>query len=136
MTSSLRSGLRTIALLSAGLWLAAAGPAYLVAGSTAIEGLTLAVLICAVPGIIALFVAERSRQRDRALTGLLIGSGLRMAAVLVATLVLRQLRPDLGPLQFHAWLIVAYLAMLAVETKLVLAKEQLVRPRPRATVAG
>jgi hypothetical protein len=135
--SGLRSHVLTLALLSAGLWLAAAGPALFVAGVPAIEGLTYAVLLCALPGFVSLLIAERGRDRDRAFAGMLVGTGLRMAAVLTATLLLRAWRPDLGPLQFHIWLIVAYLATLAIETRQLLAGERLVRTQsPAANAAG
>jgi hypothetical protein len=64
---------------------------------------------------------------------LLLGMGLRMAAVLGATVVVCLRRPDLGLVEFFVWLILFYLVTLAVETRLLLADEQLRRPASRTT---
>ncbi len=136
MTSGLRSNLITLLLATAGLWLIAAVPAWLVAGVLGLEGLTYAVLLCAPPGILALVVAERGRDANRALMGLLVGAGVRMAAVLAVTLLLKEMRPDLGLREYFVWLVISYLTMLAVETRLLLGKEQLAQPRSRAVVSG
>lgn len=136
MTSGLRSNLITLLLATAGLWLVAALPAWLVAGVLGLEGLTYAVLLCAPPGILALVVAERGRDANRALMGLLVGAGVRMAAVLAVTLLLKEMRPDLGLREYFVWLVISYLTMLAVETRLLLGKEQLAQPRSRAVVSG
>jgi hypothetical protein len=136
MTSGLRSNLISLLLASAGLWLVAALPAWLIAGTAGLEGLTYSVLLCAPPGFVAVLVAERGRDANRALAGLLVGAGLRMAAVLAVTLVLKDIRPDLGLMQYYIWLVIAYLVMLALETRLLLGKEQLARPRSRAVVSG
>ena len=119
--SGSRSKLLTLAAAALGLWLIAAGPAYLIAGSPGIEGLTYAVLLCAAPGFVALWASERGQQGVQALAGLLVGMGLRLATVLGATFILHETRPDLGLLEFHVWLVAAYLVMLAVETRLLLS---------------
>jgi hypothetical protein len=120
MTAS-RSKFLTLAAAVLGFWLITAGPAYLIAGSLSLEGLTYAVLVCAAPGFVALWASERGRQGMQALAGLLVGMGLRLATVLGATFVLHETRPELGLLEFHVWLVAAYLVMLAVETRLLLS---------------
>jgi hypothetical protein len=129
-----RSKYQTLTLAAIGLWLVAAGPAYLLAGSLGIEGLTYALLICAAPGFVVLLATERGREGFGALRGLLVGMGLRLATALIATFVLHEFRPDLGLLEFHVWLVVAYLVMLAVETRLLLAQDRQSPSGPRAAM--
>lgn len=134
--SGSRSKYLTLATAALGLWLIAAGPAYLIAGSLGLEGLTYAVLLCAAPGFAALFASERGRQGVQALAGLVVGMGLRLVTVLGATLVLHRFRPDLGLLEFYVWLVVAYLVMLAVETRLLLSHGSLIGQGSRAAIVN
>jgi hypothetical protein len=128
-----RKNVWILLLLSVALWLAAVGPAYLIAGARGFEGLTYSVLLCLVPGLAALECAERGRGANRAMEGLLIGMGLRFAAILGVTFVLSKVRPDLGLMQFYIWLILAYLGTLAVETRLLLQAERSARPAEPGT---
>jgi hypothetical protein len=134
--SGSRSKFLTLAAAAIGLWLIAAGPAYLLANSLGLEGLTYAVLLCAAPGFVALWASERGRQGMQALAGLLVGMGLRLASVLSATFILHETRPDLGLLEFHVWLVAAYLVMLAVETRLLLSHGSLNSHGSRVTVVS
>jgi hypothetical protein len=122
--------IRRLLLTAAGLWLVAAGPAWLLAGARGIEGLTYAVLLCAVPGVVAVQFAAGRTGGQQALAGMLMGMGLRMAVVLVAALVLQNLRPDLGLVEFYVWLVLAYFVMLAVETRMLTSGD---RPVSRGT---
>jgi hypothetical protein len=108
-------------LVTAGLWLAAALPAWLIADVTGLEGLTYALLMCLLPGIAALWFVKADGRPHQALASLLIGMLGRMAFVFAGTMVLRRVRPDLGPSAFHIWVIVGYLVMLWVETRMLLA---------------
>ena len=122
-------GGRTVLIgVAAALWVLAAGPAYLIGAGSGIEGLTYAVIVCLIPGYLALEVAERSLRADRAMMGMLVGMGVRMAFVLIAVLVCQQVRPDLQLKEFHIWLVVAYMVMLAAETGLLLSKRKPTSP--------
>ncbi|MBL8848788.1 MAG: hypothetical protein JNG89_03860 [Planctomycetaceae bacterium] len=112
---------RHLIAVTAALWLLAALPAWLIADRGGLEGLTYALLLCLAPGVIALRYVAADGGPNQALAALVVGMGLRMAFVLAGTLVLRFLRPDLGPSAFHVWVIVGYLVTLAVETRLLLA---------------
>jgi hypothetical protein len=116
-----------LAAITAGLWLLAALPAWLIAGGAGLEGLTYALLLCLIPGIVTLQFVKAEGGPNQALTALLLGMGLRMALVLAGTLVLRLVRPDLGPSAFHVWVIVGYLVTLAVETRLLLTESTVTR---------
>jgi hypothetical protein len=116
--------IRLLLLTAAGLWLVALGPAWMLAGGRGVEGLTYAVLLCAISGVVALHLASGRAGGQQALAGVLAGMGLRMSVVLVAALVLQNLRPDLGLVEFYVWLVPAYFVMLAVETRLLTAADR------------
>ena len=108
--------------VTAGLWLLGALPAWLIAGAAGLEGLTYALLLCLAPGVVTLAFVRAGEGANGAFAALLVGMGLRMAIVLGGILLLRQIRPDLGPSALHVWVIVGYLVMLAVETRMLLAE--------------
>jgi hypothetical protein len=116
--------IRRLLLTAAGLWLVAVGPAWMLAGGRGVEGLTYAVLLCGIPGIFALHFASGRAVGQQALAGVLVGMGLRMSVVLVAALILQDLRPDLGLVEFYVWLVPAYFVMLAVETRSLTAADR------------
>jgi hypothetical protein len=115
--------------VTAGLWLLCAAPAWFVADVSGIEGLTYALLLCLIPGIVTLRFARVGDSRQAPYV-VLAGMGLRMASVLIGALVLRWARPELGVSAFHLWLIVGYLVTLAVETRMLLADIAVTRPGP------
>ena len=109
-----------VLLAAAGvMWLLMAGPAYWLRGTLGLEGLTYAGLLCLVPGWLVVYVATRYPDAGSQGNAVLLGTGLRMAFVLIGMLVIRDLRPDLGHYEFQLWLILYYLAFLFVETLLV-----------------
>lgn len=119
--SSSWTRIRHLTLATTGLWLGGALPAWLIADTAGLEGLTYALLLCLIPGIVTLQLVKAGGGPNQALTTLLLGMGLRMAAVLIGTLVLRKIRPDLGANAFHLWVVVGYLFTLWIETRLLLA---------------
>ena len=131
MTSSASSIVKLIAATAA-LWLLAAVPAWLLAGPAGVEGLTYALLLCLAPGVAAMLFVNPKSGRGDALTGLVVGMGLRMTAVLAGALWLQHARPDLGLKEFHIWLIVGYLVALAIETRMLLGQAADVRSGPKA----
>lgn len=112
--------------VTAGLWLLCVLPAWWIAGGSGVEGLSYALLLCLVPGVVTLRLS-RSVDSRRAPFVVLLSMGLRVASVLAGVLVLRVLRPDLGPAAFHVWLIVGYLVTLLVETRMLLAEMAVTR---------
>ncbi|MGD9854042.1 MAG: hypothetical protein AB7U20_03740 [Planctomycetaceae bacterium] len=117
-----QSGRLTLAL--AALWGVLAGPAYLVAGASAVVGLTAAVLVCLLPGLVVLALQAGPLGSQQPFAGLILGMGLRMAVVLTSVLLVRQSLPDLPMTVYVAWLVPAYLAALTVETRIALAQVQ------------
>lgn len=104
---------------TAALWAVLAGPAFWLAGTLGLEGLTYAALLCWLPGCLLFFAVPFFELSKNKAYAFLAGSGLRMAVVLVATLVLQEIRADLGLKEFLGWLIAFYSATLLVETLLI-----------------
>lgn len=102
---------------TAGCWLLLSGPAWWLAGRAGVEGLTIAAVLCFVPGCLV-FVLGALVESLRSQTPMLVlaGSVLRMLFVLAGLMVVQSIRPDLGFREFTVWLLVFYLAMLLVET--------------------
>jgi len=115
-------------------WAVLAGPAYGLAGAAAVWGLSASVLLCLLPGVVVLVLQSGPLAARQPVAGLLIGTGFRMAVVLAAVLLVRELWPALGPVVFIVWLVPVYLVALAVETRMAMAsnREQLPAPsQPR-----
>ncbi len=112
-----RSGVFTAC--AAALWAILAGPAYWLAGGLGLEGLSYSALLCWVPGCLLFFVIPFFEFANNKAFAFLTSSGLRMFVVLVATLVLKEVRADLGLKEFLSWLVVFYSVTLLVETLLI-----------------
>lgn len=104
---------------AAALWVVLAGPAFWLAGTLGLEGLTYAALLCWLPGCLLFFAVPFFEFSKNKAYAFLAGSGLRMFVVLVATLVLQEFRADLGLKEFLGWLIAFYSVTLLVETLLI-----------------
>ncbi len=122
-----RCGMLTASTLA--LWLILAGPAYWLAESRGLEGLTYSALLCWLPGCVVFFTVGLLALGDNNGMAFLMGSGLRMFAVLVGALAINQWRADLGVREFLSWLIAFYLVTLVVETLLIVRS-------PNATAAS
>lgn len=110
-------------LTVAGLWLASAWPARLLAGQDGLVGLSVAAVLCFVPGLIVFALASHVEPgTPKAATMILVGSGLRMAAVLAGVLVFRKLWPQFGFREFLLWILIFYLGTLLLETSLLLKR--------------
>ncbi|WP_417389438.1 hypothetical protein [Gimesia sp.] len=98
-------------------------PAYMFVGVTAVEGLTYAVVLCLVPGIIV-FLASGLLYRDAApVTVMGLSTLVRLMIVGIGTLVIIKLRADFGAAEFFnflIWLLICYFASLLVETLLII----------------
>ena len=112
--------LGVIAVLVWGMQLA---PAWGLAGPAGLEGTTYAAILCLLPGWLVVYLTSRYPDAGSPLMALLLGMGLRMAFVLMATVVLIDVRPGWGMREFYAWLLVDYFVFLAVETAMVVPAE-------------
>lgn len=101
------------------LWGVMSGPAYWLRGGLALEGLAYAGLFCLIPGWVVVYVTSRYPDAGSQGGMVLLGTGLRMAFVLVGMVMLQSQRPDLGRYEFQLWLIFFYLAFLVIETLMV-----------------
>jgi hypothetical protein len=104
---------------TAALWVMLAAPAYWLAGNLGLEGLTYSALLCCLPGCLLFFAIPFFRFAQNKAYAFLVGSGLRMFVVLIATMVFREFRADLGLKEFLGWLVVFYSVTLLVETLLI-----------------
>ncbi|MBQ18874.1 MAG: hypothetical protein CMJ65_17340 [Planctomycetaceae bacterium] len=127
--------LRQSALLVAslvGLWLVLALPARWVGGLAGIEGLTWAIGLCLLPGLMVLVVAGLVPNLATGPQAILLSTSVRMLMVLAGVLVIRAARPELGFREFFAWLIISYLAALAIESYFLVRQRQMVVANPTA----
>jgi len=108
------SAMLRLMLACVGFTLLLAGPAWLVAGSKGLVGLSAAALLCLVPG--CLVTGFRHLAGDSQAVLLLASGGLRMAFVLMGALVARFGVDGYGLREFFVWLILFYLFTLAIET--------------------
>ena len=95
--------------------------AYGAIGLAAVEGLGYSLLLCLIPGLLTLLLSDLLRGTSLSPYVILAGGGLRMIFVLLGLVLVNSLRPDLGFREFTIWLLVCYLAALAVETAVILA---------------
>jgi hypothetical protein len=103
------------------LWLVLAAPAWLVAGREGVIGLTIAAVLCLVPGCTVFCVAAGYGTAGSHVPLVFLGGTvLRMMFVLLGLVIVQTLNPHLGFREFVVWLLVFYLGLLAVETCLVL----------------
>lgn len=100
------------------VWLLCTAPAYMLAGTRGLQGMSIAAALCVVPGwLVFWFVARYGDSQTRAVA-LLAGTGFRLIFVAIGA-VLMQTWLRWGMREFHLWLGVFYFATLAVETFLV-----------------
>lgn len=99
-----------------------AGPAWLVAGSKGLIGLSAAAVLCTLPG--CLVTGFRHLAGGSQATLMLAAGGIRMAFVLLGALVARFGTDGYGLREFFVWLILFYLFTLALETVSVLKSSE------------
>ncbi|MBM84097.1 MAG: hypothetical protein CMJ78_26385 [Planctomycetaceae bacterium] len=112
-----QSGLLTLAVFA--LWAVLAYPAILLAGTRGVEGLSIAALLCLMPGWLVFgFLALNPSPNQQALA-VLFGTVLRLFVVVLGMWVVMSIRRDFTLMSFQVWIAVFYLETLAVETHLV-----------------
>ena len=106
-----------------GLYALLSVPAYTIVGARAVEGLTYAVVLCLVPGILV-FLISGLLYRDAAPVAVMgVSTLVRLMIVGIGTLIIIKLRTDFGSaefLNFLIWLLICYFASLLVETLLII----------------
>ena len=101
------------------LWVILAGPAYWLANTLGLEGVTYSALLCWLPGCVLFMAIPFFEFAKNTAFAFLAGSSLRMFVVLLGTLVIHQARAHLGLKEFLSWLVVFYSVTLLVETLLI-----------------
>jgi hypothetical protein len=115
-------------------WVVLAWPAQRLGGDAALEYCTVAGLLCLIPGAATLMLVGWGERQQPGLLGMLmlLGSGIRMFAVLGAGLLICKVglpgRESVDPAGFWVWVLVFYLFSLAVEAGLVVAARQSSNP--------
>ena len=110
--------------VTAAIWLLLAWPAWALAETPGLEGLTYAALLCLVPGWLVFAISSKFRETHaQAAMVFLAGSMLRLLFVLGGTLVLQSARPALGFREFVVWVLVFYMTTLLTETLIVLKQK-------------
>jgi len=124
--TSTRNPLKQCSILAVsllGLYALLCVPAYMIVGIRAVEGLTYAVALCLVPGILV-FLISGFVYRDAAPVAVMgVSTLVRLMIVGIGTLVIIKLRADFGSAQFLnflIWLLICYFASLLVETLLII----------------
>lgn len=95
-------------------------PAMLVAGWPGLLGLMLSAVLCLIPGLATVGLVSTVKVPSVRVWLILGGMLVRMCVVLVAALIVHQLQPQLGLLEFYIWLVVFYNILLLTETWLLL----------------
>lgn len=111
-----------LALVLGATWLLLVGPAFGWQGVLGVEGLSWAVAICLLPGLLVVTRIARVGERSP-FAGLAVGMGLRLAVAVASAFVVWYLCPDLGGAALIVWLVPCYLVALAVETRMLLDDE-------------
>ncbi len=111
-----------LAATSVGLWLLMVVPAWMVAGSRGVIGLTISAFLCLLPGwAVFLIVGQWGALQSQA-SAVLVATVLRLVVVLVGAMAVVGVRPDFGLRDFFVWLIIFYTVTLMVETLLLVRK--------------
>jgi hypothetical protein len=119
--------IRTVALLvggTAGLWVVAAYPAYLLGGEEALVYSGVAAALCLLPMTATLVWAGRAlgSKPEQALLAVMGGTGLRLVFVIGVAVALYVAAPYFHGRGFLIWVVGFYLVTLALEMGLLLAR--------------
>lgn len=129
--------MRQLGLLAAGtvlFWVIVAYPANRIGGQEDLLQSTVAMLVCLVPAAATLIIVRRSMSKlpEQQLLAMFGGMGVRMGFVLGIGYLLYSSVPVLADVGFWIWLVVFYVATLALEIGLVVTA----RPIREAQSAG
>ncbi len=122
-----------LGLATVGLWLLLLGPAWFVAGRDGLIGVSIAAALCVVPGWIVFWIAAAYGPAGGQVPLVILGGmALRMIFVFLGMVIVRSADQRLGFREFLVWLAAFYVALLAVETFLVVSRSNSASGRPHA----
>ena len=99
-------------------WALCFWPARMLRGEAGVWWMSLAAIAVLVPGWIVVFLSSAAILRNY-LVAMLVQTMIRLFSVAGTSVAVKQLRPDLGIVDFFGWLIAFYLLALAVEVTLL-----------------
>ncbi len=97
-------------------------PAALLAGWQGILGLGLSAIVCLIPGLLTVVLVGAVKDPTARIWLTVGGMIVRMFVILVVALVVHELQPKLGLVEFYIWLIIFYNVLLLAETWLLLPR--------------
>lgn len=97
-------------------------PAAWLAGWSGIQGLGLSAVVCLIPGLLTVALVGSVKDPVARVWLTVGGMVVRMFVILIVALIVHQLRPKLGLIDFYIWLIVFYNVLLLAETWLLLPR--------------
>ncbi len=112
-----------LTLVMAAGWAVCFWPARSLGGGSGVLWMSIAAICCLVPGWLVVFLS-RLAIFSNDLNVLLAQTMLRMFSVAVAALMVKELRPELGVVDFFGWLIGFYLLALATEVWMLFGRTQ------------
>lgn len=111
-------------LLTVVIWLVLVGPAYYFSGSLGVEGLTLSAFLCLIPGWLVFWIVSRYGDASNFVMASFAGTMVRMFFVLGGVMIVKALGRYPRDTDFLVWVVLVFLALLAVETLLLVKQLQ------------
>ena len=96
--SSIAFQLSVLLIGGVGLWALLAGPAWMLAGTKGLIGLTISAVLCLAPALVAVAFNVLIAPSQNVL--FLVSTGLRFGLILASALVAKVSRPEFGVLEF------------------------------------
>jgi len=122
-----------LAVATGVLWALLLGPAWFIAGREALIGLSVAAVLCTIPGLIVFWLAAAYGAAGGQVPLVILGSMLlRMVFVFLGMVIVQSADPRLGLREFVIWLLAFYVVLLGVETFLVLPRSGNANSQPHA----
>ena len=98
------------------VWLLLVLPAWFAGGFRALEGMSVAGLLCLVPGWLVFGLVQRYRVAKVQAMAVLLGTGLRLAFVGIGYIAVQTPTSGYTFREFTIWLLIMYIAALSRET--------------------
>ncbi len=122
-----------LGMATALLWLVLLAPAWFLGGRDGLIGVSVAALLCVVPGWIVFWLAAAYGAAGGQIPLIVLGGMLlRMVFVFLGMVIAQSANPHLGFREFVVWLLAFYAVLLTVETLLVLPRNESASGQPRA----
>jgi hypothetical protein len=122
-----------LGIATALLWLVLLTPAWFLGGRDGLIGVSVAALLCVVPGWIVFWVAAAYGAAGGQVPLVVLGGMLlRMVFVFLGMVIVQSANQRLGLREFVVWLLAFYAVLLGVETFLVMPRTESASGQPRA----